>query len=121
MLVLVRIYHYIEYKITLNYGLDQALLRIFATLQTKSQITLKKYMPKPKKKQKSTKIKLQNISDFYLYQNDNDLCQFFIVNDENEKPNLVMIYKNFETESQILDFVEGIKFSELNETKRTLN
>jgi len=78
-------------------------------------------MPKPKKTQKLNKIKLQNISDFYLYQKSDDLCQFFIVKDDNQKPNLVMIYKNFDNEQQILDFVEGIKFSELNETKRTLN
>jgi len=32
-----------------------------------------------------------------------------------------MIYKNFDNEQQILDFVEGIKFSEINETERTLN
>jgi hypothetical protein len=67
------------------------------------------------------KIKLQNISDFYLYQKSDDLCQFFIVKDDNQKPNLVMIYKNFDNEQQILDFVEGIKFSEINETERTLN
>lgn len=78
-------------------------------------------MPKPKKTQKLNKIKLQNISDFYLYQKSDDLCQFFIVKDDNQKPNLVMIYKNFDNEQQILDFVEGIKFSEFNETKRTLN
>jgi hypothetical protein len=64
---------------------------------------------------------LQNISDFYLYQKSDDLCQFFIVKDDNQKPNLVMIYKNFDNEQQILDFVEGIKFSEINETERTLN
>lgn len=67
------------------------------------------------------KIKLQNISDFYLHQKSDDLCQFFIVKDDNQKPNLVMIYKNFDNEQQILDFVEGIKFSEINETERTLN
>lgn len=78
-------------------------------------------MPKPKKTQKLNKIKLQNISDFYLYQKSDDLCQFFIVKDDNQKPNLVMIYKNFDNEQQILDFVEGIKFSEMNETERTLN
>jgi|TARA_A100000172_G_C3030416_1_gene106436 hypothetical protein len=78
-------------------------------------------MPKPKKTQKLNKIKLQNISDFYLYQKSDDLCQFFIVKDDNQKPNLVMIYKNFDNEQQILDFVEGIKFSEINETERTLN
>ena len=78
-------------------------------------------MPKPKKTQKLNKIKLQNISDFYLYQKSDDLCQFFIVKDDNQKPNLIMIYKNFDNEQQILDFVEGIKFSEINETERTLN
>lgn len=78
-------------------------------------------MPKPKKTQKLNKIKLQNISDFYLYQKSDDLCQFFIVRDDNQRPNLVMIYKNFDNEQQILDFVEGIKFSEINETERTLN
>tara|TARA_B100000886_G_C20104402_1_gene359232 strand:- start:286 stop:522 length:237 start_codon:yes stop_codon:yes gene_type:complete len=78
-------------------------------------------MPKPKKTQKLNKIKLQNISDFYLYQKSDDLCQFFIVKDDNQRPNLVMIYKNFDNEQQILDFVEGIKFSEINETERTLN
>ena len=68
-----------------------------------------------------SKIKLQNISDFYLDQSNNELCQFFIVRDDYDKPNLVMIYKNFDNEQQILDFVEGIKFSEINETERTLN
>ena len=64
---------------------------------------------------------MQNISDFYLDQSNNELCQFFIVRDDYDKPNLVMIYKNFDNEQQILDFVEGIKFSEINETERTLN
>ena len=67
------------------------------------------------------KIKLQNISDFYLYQNDNENCQFFIVRDDNQKPNLVMVYRNFENEQQILDFIEGIRLADNPQSSRTIH
>lgn len=78
-------------------------------------------MTKLKKKKILNKIKLQNISDFYLYQNDNENCQFFIVRDDNQKPNLVMVYRNFENEQQILDFIEGIRLSDNPQSSRTIH
>lgn len=78
-------------------------------------------MTKLKKKKTLNKIKLQNISDFYLYQNDNENCQFFIVRDDNQKPNLVMVYRNFENEQQILDFIEGIRLSDNPQSSRTIH
>jgi hypothetical protein len=78
-------------------------------------------MTKLKKKKTLNKIKLQNISDFYLYQNDNENCQFFIVRDDNQKPNLVMVYRNFENEQQILDFIEGIRLADNPQSSRTIH
>ena len=78
-------------------------------------------MTKLKKKKTLNKIKLQNISDFYLYQNDNENCQFFIVRDDNQKPNLVMVYRNFENEQQILDFIEGIRLADNPQSNRTIH
>ena len=78
-------------------------------------------MTKLKKKKTLNKIKLQNISDFYLYQNDNENCQFFIVRDDNQKPNLVMVYRNFENEQQILDFIEGIRIADNPQSSRTIH
>ena len=78
-------------------------------------------MTKLKKKKTLNKIKLQNISDFYLYQNDNENCQFFIVRDDNQKPNLVMVYRNFENEQQILDFIEDIRLADNPQSSRTIH
>ena len=78
-------------------------------------------MTKLKKKKTLNKIKLQNISDFYLYQNDNENCQFFIVRDDNQKPNLVMVYRNFENEQQILDFIDGIRLADNPQSSRTIH
>ena len=78
-------------------------------------------MTKLKKKKTLNKIKLQNISDFYLYQNDNENCQFFIVRDDNQKPKLGMVYRNFENEQQILDFIEGIRLADNPQSSRTIH
>tara|TARA_R100000773_G_C4105577_1_gene48291 strand:- start:120 stop:290 length:171 start_codon:yes stop_codon:yes gene_type:complete len=56
-----------------------------------------------------------------LYQNDNENCQFFIVRDDNQKPNLVMVYRNFENEQQILDFIEGIRLADNPQSSRTIH
>ncbi len=68
-----------------------------------------------------SKIKLQNISDFYLDQSNNELCQFFIVRDDYDKPNLVMVYKNFNDEKEILDFIEGIRIADTSHLSKTLH
>ena len=78
-------------------------------------------MTKLKKKKTYNKIKLQNISDFYLHQNNDELCQFFIVRDDNDKPNLVMVYKNFNDEKEILEFIEGIRIADTGHLSKTLH
>ena len=68
-------------------------------------------MTKLKQKKKSPKIKLQNISDYVLLQENTNDCQFFIVNDGDEYPSLIMVFKKFETEDQIYDFIENMKIT----------
>lgn len=68
-------------------------------------------MTKLKQKKKSPKIKLQNISDYVLSQENTNDCQFFIVNDGDEYPSLIMVFKKFENEDQIYDFIENIKIT----------
>ncbi len=64
---------------------------------------------------------MQNISDFYLHQSNDDLCQFFIVRDDEDKPNLVMVYKNFQNEQEILNFIEGIRIADTSHLSKTLH
>ena len=66
----------------------------------------RKIHDKIKKEKDLQQDQVANISDFYLHQNNDELCQFFIVRDDNDKPNLVMVYKNFQNEQEILDFIE---------------
>ena len=76
-------------------------------------------MTKLKQKKKSPKIKLQNISDYVLSQENTNDCQFFIVNDGDEYPSLIMVFKKFENEDQIYDFIENIKITNDTEINRS--
>lgn len=76
-------------------------------------------MTKLKQKKKSPKIKLQNISDYVLLQENTNDCQFFIVNDGDEYPSLIMVFKKFETEDQIYDFIENMKITNDTEINRS--
>ena len=76
-------------------------------------------MTKLKQKKKSPKIKLQNISDYVLSQENTNDCQFFIVNDGDEYPSLIMVFKKFETEDQIYDFIENMKITNDTEINRS--
>jgi hypothetical protein len=43
------------------------------------------------------------------------------VRDDYDKPNLVMVYKNFQNEQEILDFVEGIRIADTSHLSKTLH
>ena len=41
--------------------------------------------------------------------------------DDNNKPNLVMVYKNFNDEKEILEFIEGIRIADTGHLSKTLH
>lgn len=63
-------------------------------------------MPKSSKKNQLIKIKLPSSLDQLSKLETDNNCQFFIVNDDEDSPNLIMVYRNFNTEAEIYDFIE---------------